>query len=82
MRLYGLTPSQYGAMYGQQEGRCAVCADVLIKGAKGTHVDHCHDTGVVRGLVCFVCNTGMGKFRDDPNRLRKAAEYLEVRRSA
>jgi hypothetical protein len=41
------------------------------------HVDHCHQTGHVRALLCTGCNSGLGAFRDSPERLREAAAYIE-----
>lgn len=55
-----------------QDGVCAVCAV-----APAAQVDHDHETGRVRELLCFNCNGGLGQFRDDPEVLRRAAEYVE-----
>lgn len=55
----------------KQGGRCAVCGE-----EKKLHVDHCHDTGKVRGMLCFACNTGIGKLKDDPDLLLAAHRYL------
>lgn len=76
--LYGLTPEQYAEMLEEQGGVCAICGTDEWPG-KGNrpHVDHDHSTGRVRGILCSHCNHGLGKFRDDPERLRAAAEYLE-----
>lgn len=74
-RAYGLTPEGYQEMLAAQGGRCAICAtDKPHKGA--LHVDHDHDTGEVRGLLCFCCNAGIGKLKDDPRLLVKALWYL------
>jgi len=59
-------------VFEEQQGRCALCE------APATTVDHNHETGAVRGALCNTCNTGLGKFGDDPARLRRAAEYLET----
>lgn len=71
--LYGLTEEQYAAL----GGKCHICG--LEKNAHGyrLHVDHCHDTGKVRGLLCHGCNTGIGGLRHDVATMRKAIEYLE-----
>lgn len=74
--LYGITPEQYAALLAAQDGLCAICRTDAWPG-KGPHVDHAHDTGRVRGILCGGCNNGLGRFADDPARLRAAAEYLE-----
>lgn len=74
MRANGvdITVEQFQALVAAQNGRCALCGKVPPK----LHVDHCHDTGRVRALLCSTCNTGLGKFGDDPVRLEAAAAYL------
>lgn len=60
----------------EQNGRCAICSDPL-ETTKNTHIDHCHKSKFVRGLLCRTCNQGLGFFADDPDRLRAATAYLE-----
>lgn len=72
LRAYGLTEAQYEAMLTEQGGRCLICRRVMRPPA----VDHCHTTGLVRGLLCRGCNTSLGHFRDDPAVLARAIEYL------
>lgn len=55
-----------------QNGRCAVCGDPLLH----PYLDHDHDTGAARGVLCPACNTGLGYFGDDAGRLEAAAAYL------
>lgn len=85
-RYYGLTSEQYGQMLADQAGVCSICGEpevrVTSKGELTTlHVDHDHETNAVRSLLCYRCNSGLGSFRDKPELLRKAAEYLEGHRS-
>ncbi len=68
---YGITEERYDELYAQQEGRCAICG---VGGALS--VDHNHETGVVRGLLCHACNTGLGGLKDSPELLLRAVEYL------
>jgi hypothetical protein len=75
-RKYGLNRCDYEVIVETQDGRCAVCAETLTT-RQHTHVDHCHETGRVRGILCKNCNNGLGMFRDRPDILRTAAEYLE-----
>jgi hypothetical protein len=58
-----------------QGGLCAIC-----QLHPAVHVDHDHDTGAVRALLCFTCNGGLGHFKDDPNLLHVAAFYVEHHR--
>ena len=62
-------------MLADQDGLCAIC-----RTAPAAHVDHDHDTGAVRALLCFNCNGGLGQFRDDPFLLHVAAFYVEHHR--
>jgi len=72
-----LTVEQYEAMLAEQEQGCAICRASLSEHGRAPHVDHDHESGLVRGVLCEACNLGLGKFGDDPQRLRAAADYLE-----
>lgn len=73
---YGITPEQFKEMYKQQDGKCKICNEVPST-KRGLHVDHCHDTGKVRGLLCHGCNVALGSFKEDVKLLEKAIEYLK-----
>lgn len=77
-RTYGLTLEDYDRMLAEQNGGCAICATATPGGPGRFHVDHCHNTGRVRGLLCCNCNRGIGALKDDPARLRLAIGYLEA----
>jgi hypothetical protein len=74
-KLYGIEPEQYKQMHVDQDGKCAICG-VEPKTKRGLHIDHCHDTGVIRGLLCGGCNTGIGLLQENPEIMTKAIEYL------
>lgn len=74
-RKYGLTPKDFDRMSKEQGGVCAVCK--LVPGGKGFYIDHNHETGRVRGLLCFTCNMALGLLKDSAIVARSAAEYLE-----
>jgi hypothetical protein len=76
LRHYSLTLSDYDRMKSAQGGKCAICGAEDSRGRGDLHVDHCHATGSVRGLLCTSCNNGLGRFRDSPELLRAAIEYL------
>ncbi|MFE7956256.1 endonuclease VII domain-containing protein [Streptomyces sp. NPDC057413] len=71
-RKYGLTPAELDAMITEQRGICCICL-----AAPAEHVDHCHETGRVRGVLCFSCNAALGQFKDRPDVIRRAAAYVE-----
>ena len=73
-RAYGITEAEYGGMAFSQGWGCAICGS---KTEKDLLVDHNHDTGEIRGLLCHTCNSGIGYLRDNPAVMRSAIEYLE-----
>lgn len=74
---YGISEAEYDVMFERQHGLCAICGKPGR--ARGLHVDHDHETGAVRGLLCHPCNSGMGMLGDDPKLLASAIEYLTSR---
>lgn len=77
-RKYGLSMEDYAAMLASQSWACAVCHKPFTVTAL---VDHCHTLGHVRGLLCNACNVALGRFEDDPERMRRAARYIETKRN-
>jgi hypothetical protein len=75
LKQYGLTLDDYEQMFLRQHGQCAIC-DVTVQGERMC-VDHDHETGTVRGLLCRLCNKSLGGFRDDVELLHKAVAYLQ-----
>ena len=72
MRRYGIGAADVERMIEEQNGLCAICEENPPE-----HVDHDHETGEVRGILCFNCNGGLGQFRDRVDILKKAITYLE-----
>jgi hypothetical protein len=66
----------FNQLFQEQEGRCAVCRKEF-ESSMDTHVDHCHKTGAVRGILCKGCNHGLGNFADSTERLLAAVSYLK-----
>ncbi|AOQ27515.1 endonuclease VII [Rhodococcus phage Espica] len=74
---YGITEDEYQAIYEFQGGRCYFCQRAKGTGRKRLSVDHDHETGMVRGLLCKSCNRDvLGHLRDDPNAFQRAIDYL------
>lgn len=74
-KTYGMTREQYEAMLEDQGGVCAVCGR-LPSQVHDWSIDHDHQTGAVRGILCSTCNSGLGHFKDDPELCELAAAYL------
>lgn len=75
-RNYGITIEMYDAIYESQGGKCKICGTTKPRGRGGFHVDHCHQTGIVRGLLCAACNMMLGLIKDNKETLMNAIEYL------
>jgi hypothetical protein len=73
---YGLEPGQYAAMLAAQGHRCAICG-TAEPGKRGFHVDHCHQTRIVRGILCHHCNLLIGHAKESEVILGSAIEYLK-----
>lgn len=71
---YGLSRKEVDELLVAQGEACAICNKAIDLSA---HVDHCHSSGRVRGLLCSYCNKGLGLFRDNPEALIRAAQYLK-----
>jgi len=76
LKQYGMSITDFDDMVAKQDGKCGVCSGELRFGTGGCAVDHDHETKVVRGLLCRLCNIGIGHFRDDPALLSRAIDYL------
>lgn len=76
---YGLTESAFAEMLAAQGGGCAICGSHQAGGRYGVfHVDHCHDSGRVRGILCHLCNTTLGSLGDSLDAVNKFVRYLQA----
>lgn len=70
---YGISLEKADALY--NELNCQICGNEFVD-TRNKHIDHCHDTGVVRGVLCKNCNFALGYFKDDVAVIKKAIDYL------
>jgi hypothetical protein len=75
-RQYGITLDQYNKMLKAQNNKCAICGNEDEVEGRKLAIDHCHNKGHVRGLLCGKCNRGLGLFYDNPELLQNAINYL------
>ena len=85
LREYGITYDRYEEMLLEQSNLCAICRTEGFVMDKERHklklvVDHCHSTGVVRGLLCHNCNRALGLLKDNLTTIANSMEYLKVQR--
>lgn len=74
---YGITPEKYKEMLEQHQHKCAICNKTAKDQEKRLSIDHCHTSGNIRGILCDVCNRGLGYFQDSIANLIKAIDYLK-----
>lgn len=74
LKKYGLTVEDFDNMVLAQDSKCAICEEKCDK----LNIDHCHKTGKVRGLLCWNCNTAIGKMKDNVDSFKRAIKYLSV----
>ncbi|KKN76165.1 hypothetical protein LCGC14_0373600 [marine sediment metagenome] len=77
-REFGITVDDWDQMLNDQNGECKICQAKHENDPRGLFVDHCHETGVVRGLLCFQCNTGIGHLQHSIIILESAKKYLSA----
>ena len=76
LQKFNMTPKDYDNMLSSQDGGCAICSTDTPRGNGRFHIDHCHTTGKIRGLLCSKCNVGLGQFDDNTDKLSGAIRYL------
>ena len=79
-RTFGLSEADYERLLAAQGGGCAICG--RLPNSRNLHIDHDHETGQVRGALCFACNVAIGHLRDDPMIAVKLLDYLERHRAS
>ncbi len=76
LRQYKITASEFDSRFVAQQGKCAICARVGLE----LCIDHEHESGKVRGLLCRMCNLGIGNLQDSVDNLQQAIKYLQSSR--
>lgn len=76
---HNITSEEYNKMFVKQNKLCGICQkDLTILKKNNVHLDHCHKTGKIRGILCLNCNFGLGSFKDNEEFLEKAIQYLKA----
>jgi hypothetical protein len=76
-KKYRMTTEQYDRLLASQDGGCAICG-ARPPSDRSLAVDHCHERFVIRGILCQPCNVGLGNFKDNPETMQKAIQYLRT----
>lgn len=77
-RMYGITIEDYDCIFNKQQGKCACCGILNENLTKELSVDHCHETGKIRGLLCHNCNTALGLIKDNVDVLKQMLIYIST----
>ena len=75
-RKYGISKEDFYVLKFKQNNKCAICQNKL-ENDKKSHMDHCHNSGKLRGVLCVACNLGLGMFKDSLPILKSAAKYIK-----
>lgn len=75
-RRWGFPIEHFNTMLEKQKHKCLIC-NKIFENSKKSHLDHCHTTGIIRGILCTNCNIGLGHFRDNIDLLKSAVKYLK-----
>ena len=75
-RLYGVSKDDFNKMMEEQNNSCKLCSKPFISVTQ-THIDHCHETDRVRGILCMPCNVALGMLGDNEEGLTKALNYVK-----
>lgn len=78
LKKYGISGSEWDALFESQGRKCAICPSEHPKSKTGWHTDHCHRTGKVRGILCHGCNHALGAVEDSTKTLHALIEYVEA----
>ena len=76
-KSFGMTLEQYNKLFEKQDGKCACCGVHQLELDRALAVDHCHETKMVRGLLCNRCNRVLGMVEDNVEILKNLSEYVE-----
>lgn len=79
-KLYGLSSDEYEQLYLEAEGKCQSCGVKEVELSRRLAVDHCHNSGIVRGLLCGKCNTALGQLDDNLEKIASLYSYLKERK--
>ncbi len=74
---YGVSCEDYKNLMEKANNSCEICGTTECATGNGLAIDHCHSTGKVRGILCQACNTALGSFRDDPDLIQRAINYIK-----
>ena len=75
-KLFGITKEEYDKLLADQDGVCVICRDRNNDSTRSLAVDHDHETGIVRGILCDRCNRGIGYFRESLELIERTVQYL------